>query len=161
MAIICREHRILYIQVPGTGCSVVGQLLVDEFDGQELGRKRNDVSEIVRKGLCSPDEMREYLVLANIRKPFDRLVTYYQRFRGDWAGSRDTYGRARSWKGDAGTESCPEMPTVNGCAKFKEMKRFSAGEPGSSGTSVLIPGFSQRSQGGGYGILKTVSTSLG
>ena len=33
MAIICRDHRLLFVMVPGTGCSVVGKALQEELDG--------------------------------------------------------------------------------------------------------------------------------
>lgn len=84
MAIVCKDHSILYIQVPGTGCSVVSRVLHKEYGGKDLGRKHNDVQELLDRGLLTPSELRDYTVIANIRNPFDRWVTYYQRLRGDW-----------------------------------------------------------------------------
>lgn len=84
MAIVCKDHSILYIQVPGTGCSVVGRVLNQEYGGKDLGRKHNDVPELLDRGLLTPTELQSYTVLANVRNPFDKWVTYYQRLRGDW-----------------------------------------------------------------------------
>ena len=56
----------------------------DEYGGQDLGRKHNDVVELIEKGLISEEKLAEYLVVANVRNPFDRMVTYYQRLRGNW-----------------------------------------------------------------------------
>ena len=82
MAVICKDLKLLYIQVPGTGCSVVGKRLRDRFGGEDLGRKHNDVPELIQKGLVSEEVLRDYLVVANVRNPFDRMVTYYQRLNG-------------------------------------------------------------------------------
>src|SRR5690606_23489876 len=97
MAIICRDHRLLFIMVPGTGCSVVGNLLIEEFGGEwipssniivdnriAVQRKHSRLPELIRTGLLTPEEVEEYLVFATVRNPFDRLVTYYQRLIGPW-----------------------------------------------------------------------------
>lgn len=70
--------------VPGTGCSVVGNVLREHFSGVELGRKHSDVPELLQKKLFNKSQLSEYLIFANIRNPFDRWVTYYQRLVGDW-----------------------------------------------------------------------------
>ena len=85
MAIICREHKLIYIQVPGTGCSVVSNVLLEHLNGEMLGRKHNDINEVLVEGLLSEADLEKYLIAANVRNPFDRLVTLYQRVRGDWA----------------------------------------------------------------------------
>ena len=97
MAIICREHKLLFIMVPGTGCSVVGRMLQQELGGEFIpeypirknghtvvARKHNTLPEILSHGLMTREEREEYLVFASIRSPFDRWVTYYQRYVGDW-----------------------------------------------------------------------------
>lgn len=97
MAIICRKHKLLFIMVPGTGCSVVGRVLKQELDGRWLPeqplrkngrtlvqRKHNTLSDIMAHGLLTEEERAEYLVFATVRNPFDRWVTYYQRYAGEW-----------------------------------------------------------------------------
>lgn len=97
MAIICREHKLLFIMVPGTGCSVVGRVLRQELGGEwlpeqplrrngrtVLQRKHNTLVDIMDNGLLSEEERSDYLVFATVRNPFDRWVTYYQRYAGDW-----------------------------------------------------------------------------
>lgn len=96
MAIICREHKLLFIMVPGTGCSTVGKALQNKLggtflpersfsrNGHRVNRKHNTVSELIKHGLITEEEHEEYLVFASIRNPFDRWVTYYQRYEGDW-----------------------------------------------------------------------------
>ena len=84
MAILCEQLNLLYIQVPGTGCSVVGKLLLDNYEGKRIGRKHNDATEILEQGLLTEQDLENYLVVANVRNPYDRMVTYYQRLQGDW-----------------------------------------------------------------------------
>ncbi len=84
MALVCREPKLLYILVPATGCSVVSEVLRNHYCAEELGRKHNDVPELVRLGLISAQELEEYVVVANIRNPFDRIHTYYARLTGPW-----------------------------------------------------------------------------
>lgn len=97
MAILCKDLGLLYIMVPGTGCSVLGNVLLRQFGGSYLPerdivqngrivhqRKHNTVPQILRDGLITQTELESLLVVANVRNPFDRLVTYYQRLAGDW-----------------------------------------------------------------------------
>ncbi|QXD16185.1 hypothetical protein GQ464_004320 [Rhodocaloribacter litoris] len=84
MAILCRNLNLLYVQVPATGCSVVGQILKKQFDGEDVGRKHDDVPRLLASGVLSSSEVERLLVVANVRNPFDRLVTYYQRLNGVW-----------------------------------------------------------------------------
>lgn len=108
MAIICRDHKLLFIMVPGTGCSVVGKALQEELGGTFLPerplrrdghtvvtRKHNVLPELVEHGLLTEEERKEYLVFASIRNPFDRWVTYYQRYEGDWVDYYEGVSRRR------------------------------------------------------------------
>lgn len=107
MAIICREHKLLFVMVPGTGCSVVGKALQEELDGaffpeqplrhdgHTVERKHNTVPELIEHGLLSEEEYEEYLMFASVRNPFDRWVTYYQRYEGDWVEYYEGVSRRR------------------------------------------------------------------
>ena len=107
MAIICREHKLLFIMVPGTGCSTVGKALQNKLggtflperplsrNGYTVERKHNTVPELVEHGLLSEEERKEYLVFASVRNPFDRWVTYFQRYEGDWLDYYEKVSRRR------------------------------------------------------------------
>lgn len=84
MALISKKHKIIYIQVPGTGCSVVSILLRKHYGAQNLGVKHNDIAELLDRGLISEEDLSSYTVVANIRNPYDCLVTYYTRYTGGW-----------------------------------------------------------------------------
>ena len=97
MAVLCSSEKLLFIMVPGTGCSVVGNYLIEHFDWQHLpefdivfegkvivDKKHNTISELLEHGLLTPELMSNYFSFATVRNPYDRLVTYYQRFVGGW-----------------------------------------------------------------------------
>ena len=39
MAIICRDYKLLFIQVPATGCSSVSKVLIEQLGGEKLPKK--------------------------------------------------------------------------------------------------------------------------
>jgi len=84
MALLCEDLRILYVQVPATGCSVVGGVLRKYYGGVAVGRKHDDVPQLLASRAIAPRDLRRWVVVANVRNPFDRLVTYYERLRGSW-----------------------------------------------------------------------------
>jgi len=101
LAIICREHKLLFVMVPGTGCSTVGNILLDRFGGEWLPsetvykngervvpRKHCSIAEMRAHGVVSDDELRGLFKFATIRNPFDRFVTGYQRAAGSWLTER-------------------------------------------------------------------------
>lgn len=97
MAIICRDYKLIFIQVPGTGCSVIGGVLrsqlggeplpeADVFEGTRLlvSHKHNSLPQLLEHRLIEPGDLERYTVFATVRNPFDRLVTEYQRLVGSW-----------------------------------------------------------------------------
>ncbi len=98
MATICREHKLLFIMVPGTGCSSIGKVLTDKFGGEFIPKKslyennqktlpykHNTIRQLVKCGYLSRVELSIYLKFATVRNPFDLLTTEYQRLIGGWA----------------------------------------------------------------------------
>ena len=97
MAIICRQHKLIFIMVPGTGCSSLGKILIDNFEGEWIpeedifrkgkrvvNQKHNSIKSLVKYNLISRFDLPLYLKFATIRNPFDRIVTMYQRATGKW-----------------------------------------------------------------------------
>ena len=97
MAIICRDHKLLFIMVPGTGCSAIGGVLRRDLGGEFLpdepvsngasvllGKKHNTIDQLLKYKVLSKEELNELLVFAAVRNPFDRFATEYQRLLGDW-----------------------------------------------------------------------------
>jgi hypothetical protein len=98
MAIICPDYKILFIQVPATGCTSISKVLIENFGGHILpekdillggkyklvGIKHNTVAQLVGFNLISKKELNSYLTFATVRNPFDRYATAYQRLVGPW-----------------------------------------------------------------------------
>ncbi|WP_456426739.1 sulfotransferase family 2 domain-containing protein [Rhodocaloribacter sp.] len=95
MAILCENLGLLYIQVPATGCSVVGKVLREQFGGVDIGRKHDDVPRLLAQGHLSESALKRFCIVANVRNPFDRLVTYYQRLNGAWIDEYFAFRRRR------------------------------------------------------------------
>lgn len=97
MAIICREHKLLFLMVPRTGCSSVGEVLKEKFGGEWIPKeplfidnkkvvpiKHNTIQQLVKFNIISRKELKSYLKFATVRNPFDRYTTYYARLQGTW-----------------------------------------------------------------------------
>ena len=98
MAIICRDHKLLFIQVPATGCSSISKVLVEKLGGEKLpgkdimlgtkykllGEKHNTLMQLVKFNLISQKELRSYTTFGTVRNPFDRFASAYQRYVGGW-----------------------------------------------------------------------------
>ena len=98
MAIICRDYKLLFIQVPATGCSSVSKVLIDKLGGEKLpqkdimlagkyklvGTKHNTLKQLVKFNLISSKDLKSYLTFGTVRNPFDRFASAYQRYISSW-----------------------------------------------------------------------------
>ena len=80
--------------LPGTGCTALGNTLVDQFgemylpekpvfnkDGKLLlEHKHNSINRLIKYRFLTKREAKSLLKFSTIRNPFDLLATEYQRF---------------------------------------------------------------------------------
>ena len=98
MAIICRDYKLLFIQVPATGCSAISRVLTEKLGGEMLpqkdimlaekyklvGRKHNNLKQLIGFNLISQKELKSYLTFGTVRNPFDRFDSAYKRYLSSW-----------------------------------------------------------------------------
>lgn len=98
MAIICRDYKLLFIQVPATGCSSISKVLIEKLGGEKLpgkdimlgekyklvGEKHNTLKQLIEFDLISEQELKSYLTFGTVRNPFDRFASAYQRYVSPW-----------------------------------------------------------------------------
>jgi len=91
MAIICRSQGLLFIMVPRTGCTAIGDLLCKELGGKFLPEddildargvallryKHNTLSQLFEHGLLTAQEKARLFTFTCVRNPFDSLVSLY------------------------------------------------------------------------------------
>jgi hypothetical protein len=84
MPVICKDLNLLFIMMPGTGCSVVATVLCEQFGGERLPDKHASVAKIIADGSLTQQQIADLTVFGTVRNPFDRFVTEYTRIAGDW-----------------------------------------------------------------------------
>ena len=92
MAIISRKYKLLYIMFGGTGCTSLGEVLIEKFGGEKLPpypirgiqQKHNTIQQLIRFGLIKRHELAGVLKFSTRRNPFDRVVTTFMRISGSW-----------------------------------------------------------------------------
>jgi hypothetical protein len=91
LAIICRDHRLLFIMAPRTGCTAIGELLISELGGEYVPaqnvtdadghvivrQKHSTLGELMSNGLITQEERGRLFVFSAVRNPFDSLVSLY------------------------------------------------------------------------------------
>ena len=121
MAIICRKHNLLFIMVPRTACTAIGELLLKHYDGEfvpsedildsagmiVVPKKHSTLEELIENTLLAREEANRLFKVATVRNPFDSLVSLYfkQRFkyeplledRSSWANQSPRYVKYMSY----------------------------------------------------------------
>jgi len=95
MAIICRQHGLLFIMTPRTACTAVGDLLCTHYGGEfippedildshgfiAVQKKHSTLPELIKHKVLAPKEAKSLLKIAAVRNPFDSLVSLYFKQR--------------------------------------------------------------------------------
>ena len=110
MAIICRDRKLLFIMVPGTGCSAIGSVLIKKLGGEWLPReplfrgsrkllnnKHNTIAQLLHFGVLSKAEVDKFVKFATIRNPYDRYASTYERLVGTWTENAMDSTKPNGW----------------------------------------------------------------
>jgi hypothetical protein len=95
VAILCRDHNLLFIQAPRTACTAIARLLLDRFGGEHLPgedivggdgfyavpRKHCSVKQLLEYKVLPADYRSKWVTFTSIRNPFDSLVSMYVKKR--------------------------------------------------------------------------------
>jgi hypothetical protein len=98
MAVICREHKLLFIMTPRTACTAVADLLLTHYGGEylpahdvldargriSLQKKHSTLSDLLANGLLTMKDAGSLLKFAAVRNPFDSLVSLYIKQRSKY-----------------------------------------------------------------------------
>ena len=91
MALICRQHNLLFIMTPRTACTAIGELLRAELSAEYLPaedvhgangdiavqQKHSTLEQLAEHGILSDADRQQLFVIAAVRNPFDSLVSLY------------------------------------------------------------------------------------
>ena len=90
MAVICRDHRLLFIQAPRTGSTAVADALRSELGGEDfpgetgsqalrtaVRPKHATLGDLLRHGFLTPAARRELFVFSAVRNPFDSVLSLF------------------------------------------------------------------------------------
>jgi len=92
MAVICREHNLLFIQNPRTASSTIGRFLVKHCGGEFVPRddekawgfrKHASLEDIEQSRQVDPQHMAACLSFGAVRNPFDSIASLYQKMLND------------------------------------------------------------------------------
>ncbi|WP_297793880.1 sulfotransferase family 2 domain-containing protein [uncultured Marinobacter sp.] len=108
MAIICREHGLLFLMAPRTGCTAIGSVLMDELGGEWLPgddvvdenglfvvqKKHCTLQQLLEHNIISEGERTQLVTFTAVRNPFDSLVSLYFKMH---KGYQDELNDPDSW----------------------------------------------------------------
>ncbi len=97
--LVSHRHRLVFVQVPQTGCTAVGEWMTEHLDAVSVLRKHSTLSQAKR---VLGSEIDGYLVVASVRDSLDQFVSSFHKLerapiRGKSAGwpRANTAARAR------------------------------------------------------------------
>lgn len=76
--IVCRDLRLLYVQVPQTGGTAVAEELCRNYGGEQLLRKH---AVLEQAGAALGSSLSLYTVMAGVRHPADQAVSTFVRMQ--------------------------------------------------------------------------------
>lgn len=93
MAVLCRDHKLLFIQAPRTGSSAIGKVLREKLRGENLppeailddrgmrmvSGQHGTLKQLLRHGFLIEDETKDLIIFSTVRNPYDSVVSAYTK----------------------------------------------------------------------------------
>jgi hypothetical protein len=99
--IISSKHRFVFVELPRTGCTAVGEELISQYDGERILSKHSTYRDFLR---IATDDEKRYFTFSGVRNPLDDAVSHYFTLKTDHH-NRFTYPtRRRDRVGNRGAE---------------------------------------------------------
>jgi hypothetical protein len=103
MAIICREHRLLFLMAPRTGCTAVGSVLIEKLGGEwlpaedilddkgqfRIQKKHSTLDQLLAFNIITREERAQLTPFTTVRNPFDSLVSLYFKLHKGYQSELD------------------------------------------------------------------------
>lgn len=88
--IVSDVHKYIYVQIPHTGSTTIGEELIEHYDGRPVLSKHSYPHELFRK---ESKKYRDYYLFASIRNPLDERVSIYYKLKTNHLGlyAEDAY----------------------------------------------------------------------
>ena len=81
--ILSDKYRFVFVQVPHTGSTGIGDFLIAKFSGRRILSKHSYLNELKWR---FPHEFQSYFVVGGVRNPLDDRVSMYFKIRNDHLG---------------------------------------------------------------------------
>lgn len=90
MAVLCRDHNLLFIKAPRTGSSAVSKALREKLGGESIppepifderrmfvGWQHSTLKQLLQYGFLNQDDLEGLVIVSGIRNPYDSVVSSY------------------------------------------------------------------------------------
>lgn len=98
MAVLCRDHKLLFLQAPRTGSTAVGKVLRERLGGEWLppkpildqdgtmivSKQHSSLKHLVDYGILKKEELAGLLIFSTVRNPYDSVVSGYIKNAKTW-----------------------------------------------------------------------------
>jgi Sulfotransferase family len=82
--IIGYKYKYLFIELPRSACTAIGNELVNQYGGERILWKHARYDDFIRSTGHAPND---YFVFSSIRNPFDEVVSFYYKLKFNHRGN--------------------------------------------------------------------------
>lgn len=85
--IACDDYKLIFVQIPHTASTDVGNFLVESMGGRRILAKHSLLPEL---RVAHPNMYRDYRIVGSTRNPLDERVSIYHKLLSDHGGRYST-----------------------------------------------------------------------